>query len=247
MNLQELMETYIESEKFKEKFPKMWDYSKEIEVIEWKKEFGIVDSNPEVIENIEFLDILLKNGMITEKEYTEKLKNLKGYSSKTLGIAFIEKKQVSFRSKRPTFYVIVHELGHCYFETPDILWSSAYGGGESILWLIYQNKIEGDEETIKKWMEIIKLSHKERDKVIEMLNDFAKKITEKYQIQIPNNEKPIIGLMNFAGVLAQEELLPFSFLIDLIEGAKWSDPLFHRFAIEFLNYIKTEKLPLTTS
>ncbi len=42
--------------KFKEKFPRIFEFTKEVEVVPWKEEFGITDFNPEVFERLEELE-----------------------------------------------------------------------------------------------------------------------------------------------------------------------------------------------
>jgi len=40
-----------------------------------------------------------------------------------------------------------------FFKESDEVWSSKYGGGESLMWLILEDIIEGDEETVRIFME----------------------------------------------------------------------------------------------
>lgn len=65
MDLLELMTEYYpqESEIVKEKLPEMYKFAKEVEVIQWQKEFEVADKNPEVFENIKVLEMLYDNAM----------------------------------------------------------------------------------------------------------------------------------------------------------------------------------------
>ena len=238
MNLQEFLREYPEHEKLKEKFPDLWDYAKEVEVIEWQEDFNVADHNPEVIDEIDFVDMLYRNGMITKEEYERKVKSVSSYASKTLGIAFIEERQVSFRSKRPDFSVVVHELGHCYFEAPDSVWSSVYGGGESILWLIYNDMIEGNEDTVRDWIEMMRLSYEDKDKIMEFLDNFAVGVANKYGLELSKEDRPIVELMKFAGTLTETGLMPHAFFIETIEGLRWEDPFYSVFAKELMPEIR---------
>lgn len=240
MNLQTLMATYPESEKFKEKFPLLWDYAAKVEVIEWQDDFAVADRNPEKIDELDFFYMLLQNGMISEDEYMEKTRSI-SYASKTVGIAFMDEDKVSFRSKRPKFYVLVHELGHCYFKAPDPIWSSDYGGGEDVLWLIYKDLLEGNENTIKAWIDLMELAHEDREKVMAFLDDFALRLAEKYDIDldkienwgIEGEERPIVKLMRFGGTLTFLDRMPKDFLFNLIDGVLYQDPHYATFAEEF--------------
>jgi hypothetical protein len=241
------METYPESEKFKKKFPKLWDYAKKVEIIKWQDEFNIADYNPEVIDEIKFLKMLFNNKMISQEEYMKKMKTLP-IASKTIGIAFMDEDKVSFRNERPSFRVIVHELGHCYYKAPDRLWSSSYpGGGESILWLIYNDKLEGDEDTIEAWIDLIKLSYEDRKKAMKFLDELALKIAKKYKIEFEGNKRPIVELMRCAGTLpSSTPPMPFLFYENIIGSLKWGDTHYDVFAEELFEELKKKKGKLQT-
>ncbi|MEN3039791.1 MAG: hypothetical protein ABDI07_11720, partial [Candidatus Kryptonium sp.] len=84
--------------KFKFKFPSMFELTREIEVIPWQPDFAIADKNPEVINQLEFYEFLLKNNIITEEDYKKQTEKLgRQYSSRTEAVSFIQTKQVSFR------------------------------------------------------------------------------------------------------------------------------------------------------
>jgi len=154
-------------EKLQKKYPAFTEYSKKVEVIEWQKEFEF-DINPETVDAIEFLDMLLRNELISEKEYEQHLKNLKFPAAKTVGIAFINEDKVAFRGF-PSDETLIHELGHCFFKVNDLIWSSVYCGGESLFWLglkrddikiteksiffyhsLLKRALQGDTETVNK-------------------------------------------------------------------------------------------------
>ncbi len=245
MHLQSLMATYPESEKFKEKFPRLWEYASKVEVIDWQEEFAVEDYNPEVIDEIDFLRMLLKSGMITQEDYIRKVKTLP-VASKTLAVAFMDEDKVSFRSKRPPFSVLVHELGHCYFKVPDRLWSSEYAGGESILWLIYHDRLEGDEDTVKAWIDLLKLSYEDREKAMAFLDEFAIRVANKYGMDFRKyfevEERPIVELMKWAGTIPEESMMPFAFYVNLVEGVRWRDPHYDTFAEELFEELKRREI-----
>jgi len=158
MKLKDFMEKLYpqETQKLKEKLPEIYSFSKEVEVVPWSEEFQIADKNPEAVDKLEFLWMLLKAEMISEEEYKKQLKKIP-YASKTVGAAIIEEKAVSFREEIPQFSTIIHELGHVFFKELDISWNSSYGGGETLLYLILKEKVEGNEETVKNYMRIYNL------------------------------------------------------------------------------------------
>ncbi|MEM5777606.1 MAG: hypothetical protein QXJ06_04135, partial [Candidatus Aenigmatarchaeota archaeon] len=148
----DFLNKHSQVEKLKEKFPDMVEFSKTVEVIPWRKEFEIKDKNPEVIDSIEFLDLLFKNKMISPEQYQQQLnKVVKGFASKTVAISFIEEKQVSFRSAVPDLDTILHELGHVYFEVNDLIWNASYGGGEILFHLALQDKYKINEGHIRRY------------------------------------------------------------------------------------------------
>ena len=249
MNLKEFMKKYEslkEFQIFKEKFPEMYEFSKYVEVIPWQDDFAIADKNPEVLEELEFYETLYQNGMIDEKEYErlrEKVwKKTSGIVSKTMGIAFTDDNVVSFRSQRPPFWVVVHELGHCYFKEPDPVWSSVYGGGESVLWLIVKGHLEGNEETVRRYMDFLKLTYENPKKANEVLNEVARKLLEDkgvknfagfclYSGYVPMGVKTV-NYEEAPDYLSKEALLMG--VVNMIEGIRWNDPFWERFAKEFL-------------
>jgi hypothetical protein len=120
----------------KEAFPSMLETAKKTPVFPWKEEYNIADKNPEIIETIKHFESLLLRGLITEKEFQDKLSSVKfKYASRTEGIAFINEGFVSFRDEKPSMGVILHELGHIHFKENDYIWGALYGGGEKLFWL----------------------------------------------------------------------------------------------------------------
>jgi hypothetical protein len=170
MNLKEFLDERYSGdevfEKWKKKFPLMYEYAEKVEVIPWSDEYAVADRNPEIIDALEYYDFLRENGLISDEEHnkyiTELNKQMKGIASKTLGIAFMEENKVSFREKAPKLYVALHELGHCYFKKPDPLWASSYGGGEDIMWLITADKLspqtEYNELAVANYMDWLQLT-----------------------------------------------------------------------------------------
>ncbi len=188
--------------KFVEYFPNMYEFSKEVEVIPWCEDFADDDANPEVIDEIEFYQELHKNNMITEEELLKKFFEIyRKYGdniAKTIGKAFIEEKQVSFREKHPTFYVALHELGHVYFKECDAIWNAMYEGGEDLVWNIILEKHPIDleklgyqnyEDLVRTFMEIRKLSYENKEKFEELLELTSKQIKEKYNIKVNENDE----------------------------------------------------------
>lgn len=152
MYLDSLLIKYPQTEKLRDKFPDMFEFSKSVEVIPWQKEFEVHDKNPEIIDAVDFLDILYKNNMISSEQYREKLNSVvKGFASKTLAVSFIRDKQVSFRTDVPKFDTILHELGHIYFEVNDLIWNTMYGGGEVLLHFALRDRYKINEGNIRKY------------------------------------------------------------------------------------------------
>ncbi|MEM4620858.1 MAG: hypothetical protein QW607_11680 [Desulfurococcaceae archaeon] len=150
--------------KLKKHFPQMLEFSKKVPVFPWKEEYNIADHNPEVIENLKALENLLSSGAISEEEYLAKSKELfqdRKYASRTEGIAFIEEGFVSFRDENPKIGIILHELGHIYFQEPDIYWNAVYGGGEILFWLALNGSFKISEEHIRRHMEYLKRAYTE--------------------------------------------------------------------------------------
>lgn len=165
---------------FRAKFPEMFEYSERVKVIGWRDEFGVIDYNHEIIDEIEFWHRLYKSGSISYEEYKKKIDNLPPYASKTLGIAFLKTNEVSFREEKPSFRVVLHELGHCYFKKPDPVWNAVYLGGEYLMWLIIQNKYEGKEEDIRKYMQLLEELYCDSEKVMGKIEKIAQELYQKY-------------------------------------------------------------------
>ncbi len=154
--IEELYPDY--KEKLEEMFPNMYKFARQVEIIPWEETFQKTDKNPEIFQQIEFLQMLLENGMISEEEYRKSLKYIHpGYASITKGISFIKDKKVAFRDKIPPITAILHELGHIYFKEDDYVWNSVYGGGESLLHLTLTQKASFTEKDIKNHMRFMRL------------------------------------------------------------------------------------------
>ena len=143
-------------------FPDFLKTAEEVAVIPWQEEFQIADKNPEVIEEVEFWNTLLDSGVISEGEWRTKTNQAlrkSGYASKTMGISFMETKEVSFRQKVPDQAVLVHEVGHVHFQEIDAFWSSTYGGGEILFWLGLKEKYSVKEENVRRFMSLFRKAH----------------------------------------------------------------------------------------
>lgn len=161
----------------------------------------------------------------------------------------MENNTVSFRSKAPRFHILLHELGHCYFKEPDPIWSAVYGGGEELLWLILKDCVEGDEESIRRWHNLMHMALEEKkEKLMKHLDEIAINIYTKYGIDVVNSakqvslvlqnpelERPIYGYMYYAGVLPSPELMPQSLLVNLLEGIRYRDSFMALFFQELMN------------
>ena len=246
MNLKELLDRYSGVEEFevwKVKFPDMYAFSEEVEVIPWEEEFGIADRNPEVMDEIEFYEMLLKNGMISEEEFQKKLRSLPP-ASKTEGIAFIEEKKVSFRRRHPSLGVMVHELGHVYFEEPDPIWSSVYGGGEYLMGLIVRGFVDGNEGSIRIWHKLMHLAYEEPEKALSYLDRMAEEVGKELGVNFTKEElfesntlerRPIFGLMLFTGAIPDtegEKVQPI--LVEILVGTRFGEGLFKRLLLKIL-------------
>lgn len=183
-------------EKFKSKFPKLYLYSQQVKIIPWSDEYAVADKNPEVIDQIRHLELLYEKNIITKEKYLAELEKYKTYASKTLAVSFIESNEVSFR-ETPTLQTVLHELGHCYFKEPDIYWSSVYGGGESIMYAILQDYLEGSEKEIKKYVYLVKLVNYDHEFVYQKLNDATREISEKFGLDLED----VVDLLIFTGTL----------------------------------------------
>ena len=194
MNLKEFLDRYYSGderfERWVEAFPKMYRYARGVEVIPWREDFQVADKNPQVIDQMEFLEELYKNGMISEEEYEKEMekirREMKGYVSRTEGIAFMEENKVSFRRAVPSLNIVLHELGHCYFKEIDRFWSSAYAGGEDIMWLIALGKIEGErgknEEFVKNYMSLVRKTVENPEEALTILNYKAREFLKRFGI-----------------------------------------------------------------
>ncbi|MFN3787663.1 MAG: hypothetical protein ACK4SW_04590 [Sulfurihydrogenibium azorense] len=202
MDLLELMTEYYpqESEIVKEKLPEMYKFAKEVQVIQWQKEFEVADKNPEVFKNIKVLEMLYDSKMISEEEYIQQRDEIlrSGYASITMGVAFIEDKQVSFREKIPGINVILHELGHIYFRVSDLVWNAMYGGGEVLMHLALANKIGIPEKQIREYMSIYSII---RSAPLEKIEEIERIIGENIQKQIDIDLNRILPMTIMAGTL----------------------------------------------
>ncbi|WP_028841997.1 hypothetical protein [Thermodesulfovibrio yellowstonii] len=236
-------------------FPAMIETAKDVEVIPWQEEFAVADKNPEVIDSIEFFELLFKNGVITEEECRDNISKIlsqAGYSSRTEGIAFIEDRQVAFRSPKPSISVVLHELGHIHFGEPDIIWSATYGGGEALMWLGLSKKFYIDEPCVLFYHTLLKEAY---EKPQDVAKQVATVITEKIKIDCYPH---IATLALFAGTILDgvmnelrekrlehlfsdllnpewEKITPtrtmvWGFLVDLVEGLKWNDSFYSAYA-----------------
>lgn len=233
-------------------FPEMIETSKSIEVIEWEDEFAIADKNPEIIDLYQFYSDLLKQNQITSEEFQNRMQSLSNeYASKTVGISFIDKMQVSFRnSEKPTFAVALHELGHCHYKETDIIWGAMYGGGESLMWLGLTGRSKVSEKEILLYHTLLHDAYKRPEQL-------AKEIAEKIVSQTKLKCQPhLYSIMLYAGTIpdgltkyieGKEEIFTDlchdkwhevkvdsknirSFLINLVEGIKYNDSFYLTFA-----------------
>ena len=238
---------------FREKFPKTFKFSKQVKVIPWKKEFEVADRNPEAIDAVEELEKALEKGLITEEEFFEKVKEVypRDGASKTQAIAFNEKKEVSFREKKPSLFEILHELGHVYFNVTDKVWSSVYSGGESLFWLIITGKVEGNEKTVKSYLKFLKDFDESPQKAQNLLNEAAKNVARKYGIPVKN----ALGLCLWSGFIPSQKAnvahldpqeLPdelsqvdcWEIVANLIEGTKYGETLWKEYLKELINLVQ---------
>lgn len=238
---------------FCKKFPQTFEFSKRVKVIPWKEEFAIADHHPEVVDAIKELENALEKGLITEVEFFEKVKEVHsgGVVSKTQAIAFNEKKEVSFREKKPSLFEILHELGHVYFNVTDKVWNSVYSGGESLFWLIITGKFEGNEETVKSYLKFLKTADESPQKAQNLLNEAAKNVARKYGIPVKN----ALGLCLWSGFIPSQKAnvahldpqeLPdelsqvdcWEIVANLIEGTKYGETLWKEYLKELINLVQ---------
>jgi len=268
MLLSKFLRKYEHLEDFKtwsEKFPDMYLFASEVEVIPWQEEYQVADRNAEILDELDFWYELYKNKMITKEEYEKRRKEIldkaKGILSKTRGIAFIESRAVSFRDNFPPLWVVLHELGHVYFKEPDPTWSAVYGGGEKLMWLIIKGFAEGNERTLKRWMELLRKTYENPKEAEEILNRTAKNLLSRLNVKITDEEmqrylkhfpeeerkKEIYKYCIFSGYLPEnpktvgKSSSVNAILMNAIEGIKWKDPFWQEFFEELNeNYLKGE-------
>lgn len=251
----ELLQKHSLFPKIEKLFPELIETSKEITVIQWRDEFQVADKNPEVVDEMDFYELLLRNKMITEKEYhshINKLLSQANYISRTEGVAFIETKEISFRSSNPHIAHIVHEIGHIHYAEPDPVWSAAHGGGEMLVQLALWKNYMTDDKAIRKYHSLIHLASVMPEKTAK---EIAESIIEKtklpcyphlYAIQlfsgtIPDGltrqcrEKGLESLFNNLEDPKWEQIkVDYQgirlFLTDILEGLKFEDSFSIAFA-----------------
>ncbi len=197
------------------KFPDFTEFSKSVEVIPWQEEFAIADHNPEVIDFLEFLNELLSMRAITQKEYEKEVAKLPAYASKTGGVAFIEEGVVSFRDENPPEHVIIHEVGHVYFRENDMVWSSSYGGGEALFWLILRQDLPLNELAIFQWHSWLRRTLEGR--VEEVAEEIVRKLSKLNLPVFPH----VYAYQLFAGTMGIDaSKIPPHLLFDL-QNKEW--------------------------
>ena len=255
MTLKDLLQRYENDpvfKKFKKTFPRMCEFAGEVEVIPWQDDYALADVNPELIDELKFYEELLKNGLITEEEYQRRAKSVP-YASKTVAVAFTEEKKVSFREKVPSLSVILHELGHVYFEEPDPVWSSVYGGGEALMWLILEGKVKGDEESVRRWHELMHLAYENPEEAFRILDEVTLRVGRKLGVNFLEVEKdfppsipkrPVYAMMVWTGTIPSPEGGVQTILVNALEGTRWGEYVHGEFLRELTrpNPKKTEKV-----
>jgi hypothetical protein len=197
------------------KFPDFVEFSKTVEVIPWQEEFAVADHNPEVIEFLEFLEALLEMKAISQEEFERETSNLPSYASKTGGVAFIEDNVVSFRDPNPEEHVVVHEIGHCYFKENDRIWSSSYGGGESLFWLILRKDLPLNELAVFQWHSWLRRTLE--GQVEEVAKEIVRKLSKLNLPVFPH----VYTYQLFAGTMGIDAWkIPGHLLFDL-ENKEW--------------------------
>ncbi|PMP95887.1 MAG: hypothetical protein C0169_05025 [Thermodesulfobacterium geofontis] len=237
----------------------MLEFSKRVRVIPWNEEFSIADKNPEKIEKLSELEKLFLEKKLSKEEYLKKVEEIEkefpGYASRTEGVAFIEDNTVAFRDENPDIYAVLHELGHVYFGKEDPIWSADYGGAEILFMLAlnekYDNVYEITEENIWKCIEFLEKAETSPE---ELEKEISEKIIKKLGISCYPS---IYALSSLAGAILEEVTqyirkeinFPFhdvqseawgkipvtksgvrSFFSELLEGLKWKDPFWMRYA-----------------
>lgn len=252
----ELLQKHSIFSRIEKLFPEFVETSKEITVVPWRDEFQIADKNPEIVDEMDFYELLLRNKMITDKEYQMHINKLlsqaNGYISRTEGIAFIETKEISFRSSNPHIAHIIHEIGHIHYAEPDPVWSAVYGGGEMLFQLALLKNYTTDDKAIRKYHSLIHLASIVPEKTAK---EIAESIIEKtklscyphlYAIQLFSGSIPD-GLVRQCRGKKLESLFDNledprweqievdyhgirMFLTDMLEGLKWRDSFSTAFA-----------------
>jgi hypothetical protein len=197
------------------KFPDFVEFSKSVEVVPWDDEYAIADRNPEVIDQLTFLEALLEMKAITQEEFERETAKLPAYASKTGGVAFIEEGVVSFRDENPPEHIIVHEVGHCYFRENDMVWSSSYGGGEALFWLILRQDLPLNELAIFRWHSWLRRTLEGR--VEEVAEEIVRKLSKLNLPVFPH----VYTYQLWAGTMGVDvEKIPHHLFIDL-ENREW--------------------------
>ncbi|MCS7215778.1 MAG: hypothetical protein NZ826_06475, partial [Thermodesulfovibrio sp.] len=215
----------------------------EIEIIPWTSEFAIADHNPEIINSIQNLEKLLAQGKISKEKFNQEIEKLKGYSSKTLAIAFNKLKKVSFREMPPSPLIAIHELGHVYFQVNDLLWNAIYGGGEILLWLALKNRFHVTEKNIKFYLNLLKNVYLNPEQVHKFI---TRKIANK--IKVYPHLLPICLFAGFIPSISSLEVLTldlsseewknvpvndshlFEFFQNLVSGLQYNDVIWINYA-----------------
>jgi hypothetical protein len=199
------------------KFPDFVEFSKSVEVVPWEDEYAIADNNPEVIDFLEFLEKLLEMKAIAQEEFERETAKLPAYASKTGGVAFIEENVVSFRSQNPEEHIIIHEVGHCYFRENDMIWSSSYGGGEALFWLILRQDLPLNELAIFQWHSWLRRTLEGR--VEEVAEEIVRKLSKLSLPVFPH----VYAYQLWAGTMGVDaEKIPPHLFIDL-ENERWRE------------------------
>jgi len=155
----ELLEKVEVLPRLQKLFPEFVESACSIEVIPWSEDYQIADKNPELFDAKDFYDQLLKNGLITQEQHQKYIEEVfiaaKGMISRTEGIAFNTARGISFRSPRPHPAYIIHEIGHVHYQEPDPIWSSVYGGGESLMQLALWKNYTTNDDAIRRYHKIL--------------------------------------------------------------------------------------------
>lgn len=159
---------------FCKKFPKMLEFSKEINVMPWEEE----EKCGETVIKMEI------DGKIIYWE--------------SIGAAYPESKKVAFREDHLDLPLILHELGHVFYDVDDDVWSKDFSferkgfffGGEALLWLIIEDKISGkpgkNEELVKAYMDFLRDVERNPVKATMIFNQASKNVGKEYGIFIEN-------------------------------------------------------------